>query len=165
MWCYRRILKISWRDRITNVEVLRRVGETETKIYRNICRRKLKFAGHVIRGSSGEMAKNIIEGTVEGKRSRGRQRKTWIKDIKGWMGEGSYGAVKRRMEDKQGYRSWSSTFSCWIWHHKVSKYCNKIPFFAVHYVSKLHSYFYWKFEVSDRKWIVNQFIAVQIREK
>ena len=112
MWCYRRILKISWRDRVTNIEVLRRVGETETRIYRAICRRKLKFAGHVVRGSSGEMAKNLIEGTVEGKRSRGRQRKTWIDDIKGWTGESSYGAVKRRMEDKQGYRRWSSTFSC-----------------------------------------------------
>ena len=60
MWCYRRILKISWRDRITNVEVLRRVGETETKIYRNICRRKLKFAGHVLKGSSGEAKKNRL---------------------------------------------------------------------------------------------------------
>ena len=25
MWCYRRMLKISWKDRITNVEVLQRM--------------------------------------------------------------------------------------------------------------------------------------------
>ena len=111
MWCYRRILKISWTDRVTNVEVLRRVGETDKNIYRTICRRKLKFAGHDLRGSSGEMCKNIIEGSVEGKRSRGRQRKTWMGDIKEWMEESSYGAVKRRMEDKKGFRVWSSTFS------------------------------------------------------
>ena len=57
------------------------------------------------------MAKNLIEGIVEGKRSRGRQRKTWMGDIKEWMEESSYGAVKRRMEDKKGFRVWSSTFS------------------------------------------------------
>ena len=111
MWCYRRILKISWRDRVTNEEVLRRVGE-KRKLYQSISRRKLKFAGHVMRGSGGEMIKNIIEGSVEGKRSRGRQRKTWMDDIKEWMGESNYGLVKRRMEDKPGYRRWSSTFSC-----------------------------------------------------
>ena len=112
MWCYRRIMKISWKDRITNIEVLRRAGVKDKQVYQTISRRKLKFAGHVIRGSSGEMCKNIIEGSVEGKRSRGRQRKTWMGDIKEWMGESSYGMVKRRMEDKSGYRTWSSTFSC-----------------------------------------------------
>ena len=112
MWCYRRILKVScWRDRVTNQEVLRRVGDTR-KLYQSISRSKLKFAGHVVRGSSGEMCTNIIEGSVEGKRSRGRQRKTWMEDIKEWMGESSYGLVKRRMEDKPVYRKWSSTFSC-----------------------------------------------------
>ena len=56
------------------------------------------------------MCKNIIEGTIVGKRSRGRQRKKWMDNIKDWMGEGSYGKVKRRMEDKKVYRSWSTTF-------------------------------------------------------
>ena len=81
MWCYRRILKISWKDHVTNEEVLRRVGE-ERKLNQKIYRRKLKFAGHVIRGSSGEMTKNIIEGFIEGKKSRGRQRNMWLDNIK-----------------------------------------------------------------------------------
>ena len=112
MWCYRRMLKISWTDKITNQEVLRRVGEVEKTLYKTICRRKLKFAGHIIRGSSGEMCTNIIEGLIEGNKSRGRQRKTWIGNIKEWMEEENYGMVKRRMENKLEYRRWSSTFSC-----------------------------------------------------
>jgi len=28
-WCYRRMLKISWKDKIPNTEVLKRVGEKE----------------------------------------------------------------------------------------------------------------------------------------
>ena len=110
MWCYRRMLKIKWTDRVTNEEVLRRAGVSEKQLFTIVCRRKLKFAGHVIRGSSGEMCKNIIEGTIEGKRSRGRQRMKWMDNIKDWMGEGSYGMVKRRMQDKKAYRSWSTTF-------------------------------------------------------
>ena len=110
MWCYRRMLKIKWTDRVTNEEVLRRAGVSEKQLFTIVCRRKLKFAGHIIRGSSGEMCKNIIEGTIVGKRSRGRQRKKWMDNIKDWMGEGSYGKVKRRMEDKKVYRSWSTTF-------------------------------------------------------
>ena len=45
------------------------------------------------------MCKNIIEGSVEGKRSRGRQRKTWMGDIKEWMEESSYGWVVEMTED------------------------------------------------------------------
>ena len=89
MWCYRRILKISWTDRVTNIEVLRRVGETDKNIYRTICRRKLKFAGHVLRGSSGEMCKNIMEGSVEGKRNGDRPGwetlgSGWWRAVMGW---------------------------------------------------------------------------------
>ena len=110
MWCYRRMLKIKWTDRVTNEEVLRRAGVSERQLFTIVCRRKLKFAGHIIRGSSGEMCKNIIEGTIDGKRSRGRQRMKWMDNIKDWMGEGSYGMVKRRMQEKKVYRSWSTTF-------------------------------------------------------
>ena len=41
MWCYRRILKISWTNMITNEEVLRRVGETEAKLLKMIIKRKM----------------------------------------------------------------------------------------------------------------------------
>ena len=112
MWCLRRILMISWMDRVTNQEVLRRAGKDTKTLYQNICRRKLKFAGHIIRGSSGMMCTNIIEGAIEGRRSRGRQRKGWFDNIKEWMNVDSYGKAKRRMEDKRGYKRWSSMFRC-----------------------------------------------------
>ena len=52
MWCYRRMLKISWKDRITNVEVLQRM-HTSLHFMSNMQKRKLKYTGHVMRGSSG----------------------------------------------------------------------------------------------------------------
>ena len=67
MWCYRRILKIAWTDKITNEEICNRIDRKESLIH-NIYKRKMRFAGHVIRDSSGELTSIILEGMVEGKR-------------------------------------------------------------------------------------------------
>ena len=42
---------------------------------------KLRYAGHVLRGSSGLSHLQILVGYVEGKRKVGRLRRTWMKDI------------------------------------------------------------------------------------
>ena len=51
MWCYRRILKIRYTDRVTNVEVLNSM-QTELKFLRRMKKRKMEYTGHVMRGSS-----------------------------------------------------------------------------------------------------------------
>jgi len=70
LWCYRRLLKISYRDRITNKEVLRRM-HTELHFRKDMMRRKMKYAGHVLRGSAGTAHLQILEGKVEGVRKEG----------------------------------------------------------------------------------------------
>ena len=64
MWCCRRLLKISWKDRITNIEVLRRM-HTSLHFIDNMKRQKLEYAGHVMRGSSGETHVYILEGKMQ----------------------------------------------------------------------------------------------------
>ena len=49
-----------------------------------IKRRKLKWYGHVTR--SNGLCKQILQGSVPGKRCRGRPRKTWADNIKEWTG-------------------------------------------------------------------------------
>src|SRR6266516_3010447 len=46
MWCYRRMLKIIWRDRVTNEEVLDRM-QMELHFMEDMIK---KYAGHVLRG-------------------------------------------------------------------------------------------------------------------
>ena len=46
-------LKISWRYKITNEEVLRRVY-AQLHFVRDMRKRNLEYTGHVLRGSSGE---------------------------------------------------------------------------------------------------------------
>ena len=42
MWCYRRMLRLSWTRKVTNEEVLKRVGEGRT-LMKRIRKRQLEF--------------------------------------------------------------------------------------------------------------------------
>src|SRR3989442_8222097 len=50
-WCYRRILKINWRDKVKNEEILKRL-QKRLHFVEYMMKRKLRYAGHVLRGSS-----------------------------------------------------------------------------------------------------------------
>ena len=82
MWCYRKILRISYKDRVTNEKVRAKmrqaIGPHEDLTI--IKRRKLQWYGHVSRSSG--LAKTILQGTVKGGRRQGRQRKRWEDNIR-----------------------------------------------------------------------------------
>jgi len=85
MWVYRRMLRISWRDRITNREVLSRLG-SETQLLLSIKKRKLQYFGHIMRGDKYQFLQLIIQGKIEGKRAPGRRRTSWLKNLRQWFG-------------------------------------------------------------------------------
>jgi hypothetical protein len=58
MWCWRRMEKISWTDRLRNEEVLHRVKE-ERNIVHTIKRRKANWIGHILRRNC--LLKHVIE--------------------------------------------------------------------------------------------------------
>ena len=104
MWCYRRMLKISYKDRVTNVEVLNR-AETDLHFLKDMKKRKLMYGGQVMRGSSGEMHLYILQGKIGGKKVRGRPRRTWMEDILEWTGLKTYERTKRTAEDRDRWKS------------------------------------------------------------
>lgn len=71
MWCWRRVWKIPWTARITNDQVLERMGTTR-ELMPHIRRRQMKFLGHVMRREKIESV--VMTGRVDGTRDRGRQR-------------------------------------------------------------------------------------------
>ena len=100
MWVYRRVLKISWTDKITSEEVLRRMG-TGRQIVRQFKTRKLQYLGHIIRHRGPNTSQiQLIEGKIEGRRSRGRPRNTWTTDITTTNGM-KYYQLKRAAEDRK----------------------------------------------------------------
>ena len=75
MWCYRRMPKISWKDKITNEKALKLV-QTKLHFVEDMMKRKMRYAGHVLRGSSGLSQLQILEGWVEGIRKVSGPRRT-----------------------------------------------------------------------------------------
>ena len=102
MWFYRRILRVSWVDRVTNEEILRRVGQGRA-LLGEIRRRQMEFLGHLIRGEGMEY--RCLTGMIEGRRARGRQRKKFVDSILEEM-EGEMSAVQliRTGRCREGWR-------------------------------------------------------------
>lgn len=88
MWTYRRILKIPWTDRVRNEEVLRRLNK-DMEIELTIKRRKLGYLGHLMRHERYKILQEIMQGKIEGKRSVGRRRTSWMKNLRDWSGKSS----------------------------------------------------------------------------
>ena len=87
MRCYRKILRISYKDHVNNEEVRAKIRQAigpHEDLLTIVKRRKLQWYGHVSR-SSGP-AKTILQGTVKGGRRQGRQRKRWEDNIRRWRG-------------------------------------------------------------------------------
>ena len=85
MWLYRRILRISWTDHITNEEVLRRVGKQQ-EIAFTVKRRKLEYFGHLMRHNKYRLQQLILQGRVDGRRGPGRRRNSWLQNLRQWFG-------------------------------------------------------------------------------
>jgi len=85
MWCYRRILKISWTERITNKAVLLKM-EKDCELLNTIKKRKLEYLGHIMRGSKYSLLRLIVQGKIIGKRSIGRRRISWLRNLREWYG-------------------------------------------------------------------------------
>ena len=98
MWVWRRMEAISWKDKVTNDEVLKRVKE-ERNLLKIIRRRKKNWLGHILRGEN--MLRDVLEGKMNGKRGRGRPRTGMVSDLKGNL---TYGMMKRKAEDREGWR-------------------------------------------------------------
>jgi len=74
-WCWRRMLKIKWTERITNEKVFQRVKE-ERLFLKILSNRRHSWIGHIIRHD--EFVVNILEGAISGKEAMGRPRLQYL---------------------------------------------------------------------------------------
>ena len=83
MRCFRRLLGISYRDRVTNIEVKNRIQQAigpYEELLTSVRKRILRWFGHVTRG--GGLTNTCMQGTVPGKRRRGRPKRSWKDNIR-----------------------------------------------------------------------------------
>ena len=88
MWTWRRRLKISWTEKVTNKEVLVCANEARS-ILKMIWCRKHKWLGHDLRHVN--LLHDIIQGKMLGKATRCRKRMELLHDI---MEGRDYGQLK-----------------------------------------------------------------------
>ena len=74
LWCYIEILKIKYTDHVTKKRVKEIIG-VEGNWWEDLARRKRRYAGHIMRGSSGGLVQLVLEGFIEGKKGQGRPRR------------------------------------------------------------------------------------------
>lgn len=88
MWCYRRMLRISWIHHVSNDTVLQRInGQLQYLQY--VKRRKLEYFGHIMRNEKYHLLQLILQGKIEGRRSAGRRRLSWLRNLRTWTGMSS----------------------------------------------------------------------------
>jgi len=75
IWFLRRMLRIAWTDKVSNDQVRQRAN-TSRNLLKVIVSRQIRFVGHVMRKNQLEAV--ALTGMIEGKRARGRQRKTFM---------------------------------------------------------------------------------------
>ena len=82
---YRKILRISHKDHVTNEEVhakIQQAIEPHEDLLTIVKRHKLQWYGHV--SCSSGLAKTILQGTVKGGTRQGRLRKRWEENTREW---------------------------------------------------------------------------------
>ncbi|CAH2265177.1 jg16833 [Pararge aegeria aegeria] len=71
MCCWRRILRIHWNAFRTNKSILEELGITQ-RLSSIVQTRILTFFGHVSRRDNDSIERLVVQGRIEGTRSRGR---------------------------------------------------------------------------------------------
>ena len=102
MWFYRRMMRIPWTAKMTNVEVLNQI-ETQRRLIINIRKRQSSFFGHVMR--RGGLEHIVTTGKIEGRRDRGRQREKILDSLTSWHGRASTSELIANTNDRDLWRS------------------------------------------------------------
>ena len=81
LWCWRRLLRVSWTASKSNQSILKEVNpEYSLKGLRLMLNLKLQYFGHPIQRADS-LKKTLMLGKIEGSRRKGRQRMRWLDNI------------------------------------------------------------------------------------
>ena len=103
MWCYRRLLNVTYKDRRTNESVLSDL-KTKRELFGVVVKRKMSYFGHMSRKKNLNLTKTIVQGKPEGRRGKGRPRTAYIDNIKQWSGLSAQRAFQAA-QDRDGWRT------------------------------------------------------------
>ncbi|CAH2251806.1 jg13784 [Pararge aegeria aegeria] len=103
MWCWKRMLRIPWNAFRTNKAILEELGITQ-RLSSIVQARILTFFGHVSRRDNDSIERLVVQGRIEGTRSRGRSPMRWADQIKAAVAVPLYECAR-----KAAARQWRRT--------------------------------------------------------
>ena len=112
MWFIRRMLRISWRAKKTNEFVLKKAG-VKRSLNQTIRKRQMEFLGHLNRHKGLEHL--ALTGKINGKRSRGRPRITFLESLNSW-------ATENKMDNISFLRLSENRDN---WHNVITDVCSR----------------------------------------
>ena len=86
LWCWRRLLRVSWTTRRSNHSILKEISPG-CSLEGLMLKLKLQYFGHLM-WRADSLEKTLMLGKIEGRRRRGRQRMRWLDGITNSMDMG-----------------------------------------------------------------------------
>ena len=83
LWCWRRLLRVSWTARRSNQSILKEISPG-CSLEGLMLKLKLQYFGHLMQRADS-LEKTLMLGRIEGRRRRGRQKMRWLDGINNLM--------------------------------------------------------------------------------